>query len=159
MKINSLGRKTAFGAAAVIAAIGIAATTSAPAQNTMMVSKERIALMKEMGKNLGMIGKAVKGEMAVDLAQLGPAAAVISTNATKLKDMFHAGSGGGDTRALPIIWDKKAEYDAFFVDLASASDAFAKEAATGTMANLKASFGAIAKNCGGCHKVYRAPKK
>ena len=159
MKIISVLRKSGLGVAAIIIAAGMSATAPSQAQDNMMMMKDRVALMKEMGKNLGMIGKAVKGEMAVDLAALGPAAATISANATKLKGMFPEGSGGGESRSLPAIWEKKDDFDGYFDKLASAGDAFAKEAASGSMANLKASFGAIASNCGGCHKPYRAAKE
>ncbi len=158
MKITFVPRKFGLGLAAIVVAAGVAAGTPSQAQDNMMM-KERVALMKNNGKNLGIIGKAIKGEMAVDLAALGAAAANIGKNANKLKSLFPAGSGGGESRALPAIWEKRADFDAFLVKLASASDAFAREAATGKMANLKASFGAMASNCGGCHKVYRAEKK
>jgi len=159
MKTHSMTRKGAIGVAAVAFATCLMTASPSQAADNMMMMKDRVALMKEMGKNLGMIGKAVKGEMAVDLAALGPAAATISANATKLKGMFPEGSGGGESRSLPAIWEKKDDFDGYFDKLASAGDAFAKEAASGSMANLKASFGAIASNCGGCHKPYRAAKE
>jgi cytochrome c556 len=158
MNMKATARKFGFGIVAIVVAAGVSAGVSAQAQDKMMAMKDRVALMKENGKNLGPIGKTVKGEMAADYAALAANAAAIRDNAMKLKDMFPEGSGGGESRALPAIWENKADFNASLVKLASAADAFAKEAATGSMADLKASFGAIAGNCAGCHKSYRAEK-
>ena len=157
--MSTIARKFGFGLAAIVILAGASANGPAQAQDKMMAMKDRVALMKELGKNLGPIGKTVKGEMAADYAALAANASVIRDNAMKLHDLFPEGSGGGESRALPAIWEKKADFDSYFVKLASAADAFAKEAATGSMADLKASFGAMASNCGGCHKAYRAEKK
>lgn len=157
--MKAAARKFGFGLAAIVVAAGVTAGVSAQAQDKMMAMKDRVALMKEMGKNLGPIGKTVKGEMAADYAALAANAAAIRDNAMKLKDLFPEGSGGGESRALPAIWENKADFEGYLVKLASAADAFAKEAAMGSMANIKASFGAMAANCGGCHKTYRAEKK
>ena len=151
-------QKVGLGATVIVLAAAISAGSVSQAQDTMELSKERVALMKEMGKNLGMIGKVVKGETEADYPALADAAEVIRDNAIKVRGMFPAGSGGGDTRALPVIWEKKADFDDGFTKLADAAGAFATEANTGGMANIQASFGAMAGTCGACHRVYRAPK-
>ena len=158
MNTMSVTRLIGFGLAAAVLAAGMTVNAPSQAQDKMMMMKDRVALMKEMGKNLGPIGKTVKGEMAADYAALAMNASVIRDTAKKVEAMFPADSGGGESRALPAIWEKKADFDAYWGKLAGAADAFAKEAATGSMADLKASFGAIASNCGGCHKAYRAEK-
>jgi cytochrome c556 len=155
MNMTTTAQKIGVGLAAIVLAAGITASVPSQAQD----NKERVALMKDIGKNFGPIGKTVKGEMAADYAAMAKAAETIRDDAIKVATMFPEGSGGGETRALPAIWENKADFDSYFVKLASAADAFAKEAATGSMADLKASFGAIAANCGGCHKTYRAEKK
>ena len=159
MKTNNVTRTFGLGLAALVLMAGASLTAPAQAQDNMMLMKDRVALMKTMGKNLGPIGKTVKGEMAADYAALAQNAQAIHDATMKVKDMFPEGSGGGESRALPAIWENKADFDSYFVKLASASEAFAKEASTGSMADLKASFGAIASNCGGCHKTYRAAKE
>ena len=149
MKISTATQKLAYGLTAIVFAAGLAASSPSQADEY----PERVNLMKDMGKNLGPIGKAVKGEMAADYPAMAKMAAAIRDDSLKLKDMFPAGTDVGDTRALPVIWEKKADFDAYFDKLASAADALAKEAATGSVADLKASFAAVASNCGGCHKV------
>jgi cytochrome c556 len=159
MNRTTVARKLGLGLAAIIVAAGLSASVSSHAQDNMMLMKDRVALMKAMGKNLGMIGKAAKGETTADYPALSEAAAVIRDNAGKLKGMFPTGSGGGESRALPAVWQDKADFDARLVKLANAADAFANDAASKQMNDLQASFGAVASNCGGCHKMYRAEKK
>lgn len=155
MNTITVTRKLGFGLAAIIVAAGVSVSAPAQAQD----NKQRVALMKELGKNLGPIAKTMKGEMAADYAAMSTSAAKIRDNSKLLTDLFPAGSGGGETRALPAIWEKNDEFQGYFRKLIDAADAFSKEAATGKMANLKASFGAMASNCGGCHKNFRAEKK
>ena len=69
--------------------------------------------------------------------------------------MFPDDSKTGETDALPVAFEKKADVIARFEKLA----ADAKDA-QGTMkdeASFKAGFGKIGGNCGGCHKEYRKP--
>jgi cytochrome c556 len=158
MKFHSVSRRLGLGVAAIVAAAALSAVAPTQAQDKMMAMKDRVATMKDNGKNLGTIGRMVKGEMAADFAVIASAASAINGNAMKLKGLFPEGSGGGESRALPAIWENKADVNAKLTSLAEASDALAKEAATGSVANLQASFGAIASTCGACHKAYRAEK-
>ena len=158
MKSISVTRKLGLGATAIVLAAAISVASTSHAQNTMELSKERVALMKEMGKNLGMIGRVVKGEMEADYPNLADAAEVIRDNAIKVRGLFPPGSGGSETRALPVIWEKKADFDEGFTKLADAAGAFAVEANTGGMVNIETSFRAMAATCGACHREYRAEK-
>ena len=63
---------------------------------------------------------------------------------------------GGDTEALPAIWENKADFDARFAKFAK--DASAASAAISDEASLKANAPAVFQNCGGCHEKYRAKK-
>jgi cytochrome c556 len=63
---------------------------------------------------------------------------------------------GGETAALPKVWETKADFDARFVK-------FAKDAADAAStikdeATFKAAFPEVGKNCGGCHESYRAKR-
>ena len=63
---------------------------------------------------------------------------------------------GGDTAALPAIWDNKADFDAKFTKFGA--DAKAAQGAVKDLDTFKAAFGGLTKNCGGCHETYRAKK-
>ncbi len=60
---------------------------------------------------------------------------------------------GGDTAALPAIWENKADFEAkiakFIVDAKAAG------AATTNLDTFKAQMTEVRKNCGGCHQTYR----
>ena len=77
----------------------------------------------------------------------------MSDNAAKMPALFPDNSKGGDTAALPAIWDKKADFNAKLAKFSA--DA---KAAAGKVTNpetLKAEVGDVRKNCGGCHDDYR----
>ncbi len=60
---------------------------------------------------------------------------------------------GGDTAALPAIWENKADFDAKIAKFVA--DAKAAAAATTDADTFKAQITEVRKNCGGCHQPYR----
>jgi len=60
---------------------------------------------------------------------------------------------GGDTAALPAIWENKADFDAKLTKLAN--EAKAAEGKVTDLDSFKAQFTEVQKNCGGCHQTYR----
>ena len=63
---------------------------------------------------------------------------------------------GGETAALPAVWEKKADFDAKLKKFGE--DAKDAEAKVTDEATFKTIFPAVQKNCGGCHETYRAKK-
>lgn len=120
--------------------------------------KQRKDLYKEMGAAAKVGGPMMKGEVPFDAAKVQASLKVYSDNAKKLKDLFPDDSKtGGDTEALPVIWEKKADFlgnfDKFITDADAAGAAIKDEA------SFKTEWPKVMANCGGCHKVYRvAPK-
>ena len=60
---------------------------------------------------------------------------------------------GGDTAALPTIWEDKADFTARLAKFAS--EAKAAGAATKDFDSFKVQITEVRKNCGGCHQTYR----
>ena len=60
---------------------------------------------------------------------------------------------GGDTAALPPIWENKADFNARLAKFAS--EAKAAGAATKDFDSFKVQITEVRKNCGGCHQTYR----
>jgi cytochrome c556 len=120
--------------------------------------KDRKELFKQIGGAAKVGGPMMKGEVPFDLVKVQGALKVYSDNAKKLKDLFPDDSKtGGDTEALPAIWEKKADFlgmmDKFDKDSAAAVVAIKDEA------SFKTEWPKVMANCGGCHKVYKvAPK-
>jgi len=117
----------------------------------------RKALMKTMGAQSGQAAKFMKGEETFDLAKAKRVFQVIAEDAERAPALFpDTAKTGGDTAALPAIWEKNDDFKARFAKLAS--DAKAAEAATKDEASFKAALPAVSRNCGGCHELYRARK-
>jgi cytochrome c556 len=60
---------------------------------------------------------------------------------------------GGDTAALPPVWENKADFNARLAKFASESKAAMD--ATKDLDSFKIQITEVRKNCGGCHQTYR----
>ncbi len=118
----------------------------------------RRALMKENGKQAQYGAKVMKGEEAFDLAKAKAIFAAYENAATKVPAMFpDTSKTGGETAALPAIWEHKDDFNAKLAKFAAdAKDAGAKVT---DEASFKATFPVVQKNCGGCHETYRMKKQ
>lgn len=120
----------------------------------------RIAKMKQLGANMGAIGKVAKGEAAYTTALNGNAEAIVNL-ARDMPTWFPEGSGIEAARSKPEIWDP-AYKDAFqqdIVDLQTASLALEAAVETGDQAQIGAALKAAGGTCGACHKQFRKPKQ
>lgn len=151
--------KRTLGAAAIVAVaitFGTAGISPSDAQQSD-IAKQRVAAMKSMGGNLKKLGAAVAGG---DNAAAAAAATGVNEVASRIPSLFPEGSGTGETRAKPDIWQNFPDFRSKANAVEAAS---AKVIADATAGNLgsdpKAVVGSIGKNCGACHKAYRAPKK
>lgn len=120
------------------------------------VIAQRQALMKANGKATGPVVAIMKGG-PFDLAAVQAALKTYVDAAQKAPSLFPDDSKtGGDTAALPTIWENKKDFEARFAKLGSdATDALT---AITDEASFKASMPGVLKNCGGCHELYRAKK-
>jgi cytochrome c556 len=76
--------------------------------------------------------------------------------AGKGKNLFGDDTKIGDTAALPVAFDNKADLSARFDKLAA--DARAAAGAIKDEASFLAEWPKVASNCGGCHETYRVKK-
>ena len=118
---------------------------------------QRKAILKQMGEATKPIAAMLKGEAKFDQAVVQKSLAAIADDSKKLPALFPPDSKtGGDTAALPKIWEDKAKFDDLFAKLAAAATA-----AQGTIkdeASLKANIGGVLGNCKSCHDDFRAKK-
>ena len=141
-----------------LTAILLAAAFALPAaaQNVAPI-KERQKILKAFGDATKEPGKMLKGEAPFDLAKVKAALAAYKEGAPKLPALFPADSKtGGDTEALPVIWDKKDDFEGRYKKLAD--DATKAEAAITDEISFTEEFPKVVGNCGGCHKIYREKK-
>jgi len=142
---------SAVSAAAVVA---LGATVVLAQQDPIAARK---ALMKANGQGAGALAKMVKGEAPFDLATAKKAFATFEDAAAKMPSLFPDNSKvGGETTAAPKIWENMADFKARFVKFGN--DAKAAETSVKDLDSLKATFPEFAKNCGGCHELYRIKK-
>jgi cytochrome c556 len=139
-----------------VAAILAVGATAAFAQSAAI--GQRKELFKQIGGGAKVGGPMMKGEVPFDLAKVQGALKVYADNAAKLPALFPDDSKtGGDTEALPAVWEKKADFDGMMKKFGA--DATAAAAAIKDEASFKTEWPKVMANCGGCHKVYKvAPK-
>jgi cytochrome c556 len=131
-------RRTFLAACAVVLGIsaGIAADDPIHARQDLMkangqAAKNAVEILKGAPFKLETVQATLK--TFIDAADKAPA-------------LFPPGSDKGKTQALPAIWTDKSDFDARFAKLGADS-----KAALAAITD-EASF----KDCGGCHKTYRA---
>ncbi len=103
-------------------------------------------------------GAMMKGEAKFDLAKVHSSLAVYQEQAAKVKNFWPDDSkAGGETDAMPAIWEKKSDFLGRFDKFAA--DAKAATAAIKDEVSFKSEWPKVMSNCGGCHKEYRKPKQ
>ncbi len=146
--------KRSFLVLAVLGAVAVAAP--AMAQNLDAIKARKEAL-KAMGAATKLPGQMLKAEIPFDPAPVMAALDVYIAKAAKLPEMFPDDSKtGGETEALPVIWEKKDEFAGRFKKLVDAATA-AKAAITDEF-SFQEEFPKVVGNCGGCHKIFRQDK-
>ncbi len=146
----------ALGATLLAAGIGLALASSASAGKS--AAEQRKVAMKALGGHMKAIGAVAKGKAAFSAA-IPVHAQAVNEIAQFMGLLFPAGSGGMETRAKPEIWSDAAGFAGKLETLAAATPALVAAAKTGNAGAIGAALGKVGKNCGGCYKPFRVPKK
>lgn len=151
LKVSTL---IAAGAMLATFAVGAIAQDMAvdPAIATMsadQVVAARKAAMKENGGTLKAAG-------ALTGAEASAAADILIKNFTNFPAMFPEGSIVGDSKALPAIWENKADFDGIFAKDLENAKAMKAAAEAGDADAYGAALKAIGGSCGECHQKYRS---
>jgi cytochrome c556 len=142
-------RVVSFAALVAVGATAVFAQSAAIGQ--------RKELFKQIGGAAKVGGPMIKGEAPFDLAKVQASLKTYADNAAKLKDLFPDDSKtGGETEALPSIWEKKDDFLALMAKFGK--DATDAGAAIKDEASFKTEWPKVMANCGGCHKPYKAAK-
>src|SRR5918995_5273172 len=113
----------------------------------------RQALMKNNQEQVRALTGMARGQAPFNAATAQAALQRIELNARQVPALFPAGSQQGKTDALPVIWERKADFDARAAKLEQ--DANAAQAGITDQASLQAAVQRVGQNCGGCHETYR----
>jgi len=131
------------------------AITAVAAQSDPIAARK--AMMKTNGDQAKIGSAMAKGDAPFDLAKAKAAFAAFEECGEKGPSLFPDDSkAGGETAALPQVWEDKADFNAKFAKFAA--DAKAAGASVTDLESFKTAWTGVAEDCGGCHKVYRAKK-
>lgn len=124
----------------------------------------RQKLMKSIVSNVKAIGAVVKGQSTESMADVARRAGEIKADADNMVGVFgdqiHVKNAKGvRTTAAPSIWTNWSDFFNLGQDMAAAAATLQVTAAGGDRDAIKSAFGAMAKTCGACHKLYRIKKK
>ena len=137
----------------------LSAAAPATAQEGEGIIKHRQAVMKAVGGHFGAMSRILKGHVKFtgDLKTHARAMADLAVIAARV---FPEGSDFGETRALPEIWDKPAEFKKIIEAFKTESAKLVKVAEGGDVKAFGDQFKTLGKNaCAACHKTFREKKK
>jgi cytochrome c556 len=128
--------------------------------STISATPDPIAQRRAILMNLGqanMIGGAMaRGDMPYDADKAMAVMRVINNGILGMVNYFPEGSNTGPTRALPAVWQNRAEFLRRAENLRAASAAYLQnppaDAAAFPMAYMN-----VTRNCGMCHEMFRRP--
>jgi cytochrome c556 len=114
----------------------------------------RKALMKTNGDQNRIATEMLEGKRPFNLDEAKKVFVIFAEAGEKAPALFPDNSKtGGDTAALPPVWENKADFNAKLAKFASESKAAGE--ATKDLDTFKVQITEVRKNCGGCHQIYR----
>lgn len=135
----------------VLLVSGTAAFAHQGVQNASV--KARMDGMSAMARDVEILARMAKGEMAFDGADARSAAEALSVEAARIAERFADREDDPKSEALPVIWD---EFDRFAgIAEALSEDAGALAASLEGRHDLGPALREIGQGCTGCHRAYR----
>ncbi|WP_428538982.1 c-type cytochrome [Rhodopila sp.] len=142
-------------AAVMLAALGVARADSPSGASGIDPIAVRQAGYALQGGDFAYIRSVV--EAKGDVKPLEVPAKAISKWGRVIPTLFPKGSETGEnTKALPKIWSDPDGFQKIAVALVQASDKLATDAKAGATDLVAADTKELGKQCGACHKAYRA---
>lgn len=133
------------------AAAAVFAAGAALAQGDAIA--ERRAGLKRMGEHMQAMKAVVDNR-----GDVRPLAATVDDMIAWYRTMpgrFPPGSDKGDTRALPALWNERANFETINNTMVNQLQALRTAAASGDSAAFAAAYGQTGQTCGTCHRPYR----
>ena len=143
---------SAFVLAAGVICLGIGATRAQDAAEGII--KYRQNVMKSQAGHLGAISGVVKGQVPFK-EHVAIHAAALNGTSRMILQLFPEGSGRGETRAKPEIWQQWSKFEQAAQKLQDETAKLAQVANSGDLEQISAQFTVVGKACGGCHKPFR----
>ena len=118
------------------------------------IIKYRQNVMKSTAGHMGAIVDILKNDLPLQ-AHILDHARSIQQNSKMTLAMFPKGTGLGNTKAKPAIWENWSKFESAVQDFERESAKLAKVAESGDIEALAKQVRAIGKTCGGCHRNFR----
>ena len=135
-----------------VLAVGMA---SVMAQNDPIATRKD--MMKQVGRANAEVSKISKGDAPFKLETVQAALKTIRDASRAMPNLFPDNTKtGGDTAALPKVWETKADFNTRWEKMGK--DAAAASAKIVDEASFKTAYNEVTGNCGGCHEGYRMKK-
>ncbi len=150
-------RNGILGSCAILLTATLATATVEGAEDPANIIKYRQTTMKAIGGHMGAVAAVAKGEISFTDEVAGHAHAINEMSKNLLR-LFPKDSGpdAGETRALPVIWEKWSDFEAAVDQLKTESAKLAEVAKGGDVTAIADQVGSLGKNgCGGCHTKFR----
>jgi cytochrome c556 len=141
----------------ILAGVAIATMGTASMAFAQDVITQRREGMRAEGRQM----EAIKSVLDArgDTRPLVERADIIAGFYQNLQALYPAGSGSGDTRALPTIWSDPAGFEAARTNILTALATLRSAAASGDVAATSAAFNQVGGGCVACHRAYRGPAR
>lgn len=147
-----------FAVPVALAAAALTLVTSASAQSFQKPEdaiKYRRGAFTVMSAHFGALGAMANGRAPYNAQAAARHADVIALVSHLPFAGFVAGTDKGETRAKPEIWNEQPKFKAAAEKMQTEVGKLAAAARTGSLDNLKASFGPAAATCKACHDEFR----
>ena len=118
------------------------------------IIKYRQNVMKATGGHMGAIVNILKNHLPLT-DHIVDHARSIQQNSKMTLAMFPIGSGLGDTKAKPVIWENRSKFESAVKSFVRESGKLTKVAESGDIKAFGKQVRATGKACGGCHKNFR----
>ncbi len=123
------------------------------------IVKERMDLMKQVGKDMKLLKAMVRGNTDYDPQLVGRISSSLHEAAKQIPGQFPEGSLQHPTEARPKIWQQWDKFSDYVRQLEDESLRLGQVAASGDRQSIQNQFRQLNKTCLGCHKSFRTKKK
>ena len=141
-------------AAALTVLLSFCFFSSSSLADSKGIIKYRQNVMKATGGHMGAIVDILKNRLPL-ADHIVDHARSIQQNSKMTLATFSKGTGLGNTKAKPAIWENWSKFESAVQDFERESAKLVKVAESGDMEALAKQVRATGKTCGGCHRNFR----
>jgi len=135
--------------------LGTAQEVSAQGRGALTPLVYRQNMMEQLAQSLTALAAIQNGTVGSP-ADLVGRATVVRELAMALTSAFPVGSGGGESRSLPAVWDDPAEFSQRVAATQMAAETLLSAARSGNGEAVTSAIADVRQTCNACHEAFRA---